>query len=115
MEKRMLDIKEELHGGTAVATLSGKLNADTAKSFEKWSSTRDNGSVQRIIIDCSGLTYISSAGLRAILTTNRHAEQSGTTLLFCGLDGIVRDVFQTAGLLSHLRVYPGIAAALAAE
>lgn len=111
----MLEIKEQLHNGTCISVLTGKLNAETVQVFNEWSCSRDDGTVKRIILDLSELTYLSSAGLRAILTTNRNTEKTGTTLLFCGLEGIVKDVFKIAGLLKHLRIYPGVKEALEAE
>jgi anti-anti-sigma factor len=111
----MLEINEQLCDGICIVSLVGKLNAETALSFEQWSRNRDNGAVRRIVFDFSALDYLSSAGLRAVLTTNRHAERSGTALLFCGLDGIPKEVFRTAGLLKYLKVYADVSEALESE
>lgn len=108
----MFAIKEQQRDGALVIHLSGSLNAETVTSFAEWSSRRDDGSINRLILDCSELTYLSSAGLRAILTTYRHAERNGATLQFCGLNGIVREVFKTAGLLIHLQVFSSVAEAM---
>lgn len=104
----MIEIREKVLNGASIVALCGRLNAETAATFAEWSNSRDDGTLQSIILDFSELTYLSSAGLRAILTMNRHAEKSSTTLLFCGLGGIVRDVFRTAGLLQHLQIYAGV-------
>jgi len=111
----MLEIVEQQHDGVCVASLLGKLDADRVPLFEEWNNRRNDGAEKRIILDFSGLTYLSSAGLRAILTANRHAERTGTVLLFCGLGGMTRQVFQTAGLLAYLPVYPGVKEALEAK
>lgn len=109
----MLEIIERSSEGTCIVSLIGKLDGESAPIFQEWSDRRIDGVQKNIILDFSRLIYLSSAGLRSILTANRHAERTSTALTFCGLDGIVHDVFKMAGLLSYLPIYPGLVEALA--
>lgn len=111
----MLEISDQHCDGACVASLSGKLDAESVPVFDEWRDSRIDGTETRIILDFSGLSYLSSAGLRAILTANRHAERIGAALIFCGLGGMARQVFQTAGLLAYLPVHPGVKEALEAK
>ncbi len=114
MENQMLEIIEQQEGETCIALLVGRLDADTVLTFDEWSNRRNEGTLKRIIIDFTNLNYLSSAGLRAILTTNRHAERNSTELVCCGLAGMALQVFQTAGLLPYLTIYPSLKEALEA-
>lgn len=54
-----------------------------------------------IVIDCSRLDYISSSGLRLLMTINQRCSANGCELFIKGLQEKVYDVFQTTGFV-HL-------------
>lgn len=54
-----------------------------------------------IIIDCSRLEYVSSSGLRLLMTINQRCSANHCSLFIKGLREDVYDVFQTTGFV-HL-------------
>lgn len=50
-----------------------------------------------IIIDCTHLDYISSAGLRIFLGILQSAEEKGGHVFIKGINGIVREIFAITG------------------
>ena len=50
-----------------------------------------------ILIDCSRLEYISSSGLRLLMTINQRCRKNRCGLYIKGLQEKVKDVFQTTG------------------
>lgn len=54
-----------------------------------------------IVIDCSRLDYISSSGLRLLMTINQRCSANRCNLTIKGLQDRVYDVFQTTGFI-HL-------------
>lgn len=54
-----------------------------------------------IIIDCSRLEYVSSSGLRLLMTINQRCSANRCSLFIKGLKDDVYDVFQTTGFV-HL-------------
>jgi len=52
------------------------------------------------VLDLAGVDYLSSAGLRSILTLGKHAQSSGGKLVLCGIRGTVREIFEISGFLS---------------
>ena len=46
------------------------------------------------MIDCSGLEYISSAGLGVLLGTFKRLDEKGASLKLTGMRKLVRDVFR---------------------
>lgn len=93
--------------------LSGRLDSNTSSRLEQplldEVSTPNGG----VILDCSELQYISSAGLRVILMAAKRAKQNNTTLILCALQTNVHDVFDISGFLNILTVEPDLAAAQA--
>ena len=53
-----------------------------------------------VILDMSRVGYMSSAGLRVLLTTYRHATSSKSRLVLAGLSEDLRDMMSATGFLS---------------
>lgn len=79
--------------------LSGRLDSATSMALEKTINTLFESKQDRALIDFSGLSYISSAGLRLILVAAKRARQCGGRLILCGLAPTVREVFEISGFL----------------
>ena len=76
-------------------TLSGRLDTtNTAEWFEKVSALIRDQSAEELVIDCEGLEYISSTGLRALITVVK----SGCRVHCFGVSPTVYDIFEVTGL-----------------
>jgi len=93
-------------------TVGGRLDAVTAAEFNQAVSKAQEKAPARLLVDLSGLEFISSAGLRGILNLAKNCQKEGRLLAFCGLEPMVADVFKISGFLSILKVFPDQAAAL---
>jgi anti-sigma B factor antagonist len=67
----------------------------------------------QLILDLSGVTYISSAGLLALQTIATRAAYLGGTVVLCGPNSDVRHVLEMTGIIHAIGVYPDAAAAQA--
>ena len=65
-----------------------------------------------VIIDCAGLEYVSSAGLRVFLLAARTSQRAGFRFALCSLQPAVREVFELSGFNRVIDVHPDRAAAL---
>lgn len=72
------------------------------------------GAGAAVVIDCEGLEYVSSAGLRVFLVAARNAQRTGLHFSVCALQHAVREVFELSGFSRVMAVHPDRAAALAA-
>ncbi len=74
----MLNTTMNIEDGELLVTLEGKLDSQTAEEFENDLEEALNGDdkVTSITIDCEGLEYISSAGLRTILAAEQYMEEN---------------------------------------
>ena len=68
-----------------------------------------------IAVDFSGLDYISSAGLRSILSATKKLKSLGGGLSLCGLSGLVEEVITVSGFDNILKVYPDVKQATSGE
>lgn len=108
-----MQIDTTLHDGVAVSKVTGRMDATTVAQFNEECQNILNTGQGRIIIDLEGLEYISSAGLRGILTMGKACKAAGAALAFCSMQAMVADMFKLSGFTSILKVYPGFNEALA--
>ena len=59
----------------------------------------------QILVDMSAVEYISSAGLRGILTSAKKLKAKGGNIQFCGLQGMVADVFKMSGFAAMFQIF----------
>ena len=67
-----------------------------------------------LVFDFTGLSYISSAGLRVLLVTARRIQAEGGKTLFCGLAEHIAHVFEISGFTNLLTICQSRSEALAA-
>jgi anti-sigma B factor antagonist len=99
-----------------VVVPEGRLDFGAAPDFQRQieaALSGTSGPPKAVIIDCAGLDYVSSAGLRAFLVTARAAQRAGVSFALCTLKPAVREVFDLSGFSRVLAVLADRAAALA--
>lgn len=108
-----MDLTTQEVSGVMVAKVAGRLDAASASQFEKASEGWIAAGTKRLVLDLGALEYISSAGLRAVLSTMKRLKAAGGSLAVCGLGGVVKDVFAISGFDTLLPVASTVAEATA--
>jgi len=101
-EIRVIDATEQ--EGALVLSFRGRLDSGNSNDAEAIILDKLQNGAQRIVFDMSGLEYISSAGLRVVLTAAKRLKQVGGRMALCGMRPTVREVFSISGFLSFLVV-----------
>lgn len=85
--------------GTGVALkLSGRLDAHTSKELQTAIASIDwKPAAPNLVLDCGGLNYMSSAGIRVILSAAKERMKAGGKIVFSDLSGYPLDVLRIAG------------------
>ena len=109
-----MQIDQHQRDEVTVVTLSGRFDAQSAGEVEdKFSSVLQEG-CQKLLVDMDGVDYISSAGLRVLLSTAKKLSASRGKLVLCSLKPYVREVFEVAGFTTIFTIQPDQEAALQA-
>lgn len=89
--------------GATVVAITGELDSSSSSTLRDrlLALIPDGGHVR---LDLSGLTYISSAGLRTLLLVYRQATNRGTQVTLTNLQDEVRFVMSATGFLSLFEV-----------
>ena len=90
-------------GCVGIIALTGRIDATTASSFETSCRELLDSGAKKVVVDLGGVEYISSAGLRVILTMVKAA--AAATLAFCSMQSMVAEVFKISGFSSMLPIY----------
>jgi len=100
-----------------VIQVSGRLDQDTCDAFRGElvrhveASARSGGAV---VLDLSGLEYVSSAGLRCFMLASRQAKEQGGRIVVASLQPMVREIFEISHFNLVFQVFPTVAEALGA-
>jgi len=110
-----MDITTEILASCAVVRPAGTLDRRTAPELEGVLQALAAQGHSRIVLDLSGVSEMSSAGLRVIISAAKllRNERTGGDLRLVAPGERVIQVLELAGLQSVLRVYSASAQAIA--
>ena len=109
-----MDIGLERQEGALVAKPEGRIDGINASDFEKALRDAIDEEGGSLVVDLAGLTYISSAGLRAILLIAKLLAQRNAKFGLCSLSDPIREVFEISGFDKIVSIHGSRAEALAA-
>jgi len=69
----------------------------------------------KLVIDLTKVSYIDSSGLAVLIEAMQNVERNGGKFALAGLQDNVRPIFEIARLDQVFRIFPDVAAALAAD
>ena len=96
----MIEIKKNVENTTV--EIVGRLDTTTAPSLEK-TLKEDMGETKNLILDLKGLEYISSAGLRVLLSAQKKMNQIGSMKVINVCDSVM-EVFEITGFADILTI-----------
>lgn len=94
-----IDIKRNTDA--TVIELVGRLDNTTAPALDK-TVNEDIGDAKVLVLDLKGLEYISSAGLRVILSAQKKMQKCGTMKVANVCEGVM-EVFEMTGFADILK------------
>ncbi len=98
----MLNIKKTIENGKAAFALEGRLDTVTAPDLEKEIMGSIEG-VNELTLDFAGLDYISSAGLRVLLSAQKIMKTRGG-MTVANVNGSIMDIFEVTGFSEVLTI-----------
>ena len=98
-----MKIDKKLDDGNLTIKVEGRLDTNTSPELE---DEMDLEGVSKLAFDFSGLEYISSAGLRVLMTAHKSMAAAGGDVKILHPNAMVRGVFEITGLDSVFVVEP---------
>ena len=97
-----MEINKTLDGNKLVIALEGRLYTSTAPDLEA-ELKASLGDIAELILDFNKLEYISSAGLRVVLSAQKTMSKQGEMKLV-GVNDEVMEVFEITGFVDILTI-----------
>ncbi len=105
---------ESRSGKVAIIDVRGRVDSNTARAFEEKLLGAVSSAQPVLVVDCTELDYVSSAGLRVLLMAAKKVKAAKGKLALCGLKPHVQEVFDVSGFSSIFAIHAAREAALAA-
>jgi anti-anti-sigma factor len=109
-----MEIHDERVGDTCVVTAKGRLDGGASSAFTDRIGGLITSRNPKLLIDFSGVDFVTSAGLRAVLVLVKKVKAAGGSFALCGVQDSVREVLDITGFTSMLSIHPARAEAIAA-
>ena len=93
-------INKELNGNELIIKLDGRLDTTTAPELEN-TINGEGESLKNLVLDFGGVNYISSAGLRVLLSAQKKMNVQGSMELV-NVSADVMDIFEMTGFADIL-------------
>jgi anti-sigma B factor antagonist len=101
-----LDVMISTHPARSYVQLRGELDLTTAPGLEQRLDRLRRDGHRQIILDLSGLEFLSAAGLTVLLRADQALRALGGRLVLTGPPRIVRRVFAITGLDATSTIQP---------
>ena len=114
---RTMNLAPRRYAGAVVLRVEGRLDQDTCDAFrgdlmrEVDTAAREGGTV---VLDLSGLEYVSSAGLRCFMLASREAKALQARIYVAQLQPMVDEIFGISHFNLVFQVFPTVREAVAA-
>ena len=95
-----MTVNKNLDGATLTIEIIGRLDTTTAPKLEAELKTSIDG-VNKLVLDFAQLEYISSAGLRVLLKSQKTMMKQGK-MVITNASETIREVFELTGFMDIL-------------
>ena len=97
-----MEIKKNLEGEKLTVAISGRLDTITAPELDEELKASLDG-VSELVIDFTETEYISSAGLRVLLSAQKTMNKQGS-MTVTGVNDIIMEIFEVTGFTDILTI-----------
>ena len=108
-------LNQRRYGDALVLSPVGRLDHDSSEGFRNELQPLLEGAVREggaIVLDLSGLEYVSSAGLRCFSLAAKQARAQGGKIVVAAMTPLVAEIFQISRFNMLFEIHPGVREAL---
>ena len=87
-----------------LVTLEGELDTAAAAEVEKALQPLYTTNGKDVVIDCEGLEYIASSGLRILISILKGAKAGGSKVILKNMNEDIKSVFKLTGFINIFEV-----------
>ena len=107
-----MEIQHKIENEVLIIKIDGRLDAATSPSADETIKNAMEEDSNRLLFDLSGLEYLSSGGLRVILSAAKEIRRRNGKVALCCLNPYVDEIFEVSGFKSMIPIKDTIEAGL---
>jgi anti-anti-sigma factor len=107
-----MEIQEQSQGAVVVLKPVGTLTEGDADVFRERVMTAAGKNMGRVIVDASGVTFVDSRGIEALVDVTEHLGDGGRVLKLCGNNANLKQVLELTGWASAFEFFDDSSAAV---
>ena len=105
-------MQHEQNGNAMVVTISGRVDSATAGTMDTELNKLISAN-KRVVLDLKKLEFLSSAGVRAIISGLKTAKKSRHTVKLASIPDHIAEILKTLGVMELMQVHPSVEEAIA--
>lgn len=99
----IMDITKNFNEKELTLSVKGRIDTITSKDLDK-EINDEIGNFESLILDFTDLEYISSAGLRVLITTQKKLKSENIPFVIKNVDDSVKEIFRMSGFDKILKI-----------
>lgn len=99
-----LNISSEDQSGVKILHIEGRLDATSSPALDEQLSSLISSGTTKLIVDFSKVEYLSSAGMRLMLSNTKKASGQSGKLIFASINDDVMEIIRMAGFEKILSI-----------
>lgn len=107
-----MEIEDKKEGNISIVSLTGKMDAYNSIEVSEFLDKLIDGKCDFLLINMEGVDYMSSSGLRVLLSSLKKLKARDGALKLCSMQPYVLEVFEIAGFNQLFEIYSDEAEAL---
>ncbi len=107
-----MELKSEQIEGVSVVSIRGNVDALTAGEVQRYLDGLVANKVVKLTVDLSGVDFMSSAGLRVILSVSKSVRRQGGDLRLAAPKPPIEKMLKISGFTSIMKSFPSVNAAV---
>ena len=98
-----MDIEKDYNEKELTLSIKGRIDTITSQDLDK-EITEEMGNFDSLIIDFTDLEYISSAGLRVLIATQKKLKPENIPFVIKNVNDTVNEIFRMSGFNKVLKI-----------
>ncbi len=101
-----LNIQIEQDQGASIVRIEGRMDAASAPLLERKLMEQIDGGMIKLVLDFAEVNYLSSAGMRLLLSTTKKLKGGDGGLHLCSVSEEVMEIIKMAGFERIIQIFP---------
>jgi anti-sigma B factor antagonist len=100
-----MNLKTEKTGSFTVLKIKGRIDTIHSPLLENEINLIFESGEKNLILNCQGMSYISSSGLRVFLVALKKAKPVNGKLYLCEMQPAIQEIFRISGFSNLFRIF----------